>query len=69
MYVITQARVLSLIYMYDVQGRAAPEGQCIYIRQSTSAHVITNMLHFRHSNKNLPKPEVDCSASLYGNRH
>ena len=26
-------------------------------RQSTSACVITNMLHFRHSN-NLPKPDM-----------
>ena len=30
------------------------EGECVYIRQSTSACVITNMLHFQHS-KNLPK--------------
>ena len=30
----------------------APKGGCIYIRQSTSACVITNMLHFRRS-KNL----------------
>ena len=26
-----------------------PEGECVYIRQSTSACVITNMLYFRHS--------------------
>ena len=44
-----------------------PKGECIYIRQSMSACVITNMLLFRDS-KNLPKPEVDCSASLYSNR-
>ena len=25
-----------------------PEGECVYIRQSTSACVITNMLHFQH---------------------
>ena len=46
---ITQARVLCLICTHDVQGHAAPEGECVYIRQSTSARVIT---------KNLPKPEV-----------
>ena len=34
-----------------------PEGECVYIRQSTSACVITNiMLHFRNF-KNLPKLE------------
>ena len=31
-----------------------------------SAHVITNIFHFRHS-KNLPKTEVNNSASLYSN--
>ena len=41
--------MLCLIYMDDTQGRTAPEGECVYIRQSTSACVITNMLHFRHS--------------------
>ena len=35
--------------MYDAQGQTAPEGECVYIRQSTSARVITNMLHFQHS--------------------
>ena len=53
--------------MYDAQGLTAPKGKCVYIRQSKSACVITNMLHFRHS-KNLPNPEVDCLASLYSNR-
>ena len=47
--------------------RTTPEGECIYIRQSMSACVITNMLHFRHS-KNLPKLEVRCSAGLYNTR-
>ena len=46
---MTQARVLCLIYTHDARGRAAPEGECIYIKQSTSACVMTNMLHFRHS--------------------
>ena len=36
--------------MHDARGHAAPEG--IYIGQSMSARVITNMLHFQHS-KNL----------------
>ena len=31
-----------------------PEGECGYIRQSTSTYVITNICHFQHS-KNLPK--------------
>ena len=52
--VVTQARVLCLICTHDVRGRAAPEGECVHIRQSTSACVTTNMLHFRHS-KILPK--------------
>ena len=36
-------RVLWLIYMYNAQGRTAPESEYIYIRQSTSACVITNI--------------------------
>ena len=40
--------MLCQIYTHDAQGHAAPEGECVYIRQSTSACVITNMLHFRH---------------------
>ena len=36
---LTQARVLCLIYMHDAQGRVAPEGECMYIRQSTSADI------------------------------
>ena len=44
--------------------RTTPENECVYIRQSMSACVITNTLHFQHS-KNLPKPKIDCSASLY----
>ena len=66
--VVTQSRELCLIYMYDTQGCTAPKGECIYIRQSISACVITNMLHFQHY-KNLPKPKFNCSASLYSNRH
>ena len=38
--------MLCLIYTHDARGRAAPEGECVYIRQSTSAWDITNMLHF-----------------------
>ena len=49
--------------MHDARGCTVPKCEFIYIRQSTSACVITNMLHFRHS-KNLHKPEVDCSTSL-----
>ena len=47
-----------------------PEGEhprastYVYIRQSMSACVITNMLYFQHS-KNLPKPDSDILASLY----
>ena len=66
--VITQARVLCLIYTHDARGRAAPEGECVYIRQSTSAYVITNIFHFRHS-QNLPKLDARCSATLYSNRY
>ena len=35
--------MLSLIYMHDTRGRTAPKGECIYIRQSTSACVITDI--------------------------
>ena len=59
--------MLCLIITHNAQGCTAPKGECIYIRQSTSACFITNMLHFWHS-ENLPKPEVDCSANLYSNR-
>ena len=31
------------------RGRAAPEGECVYIGQGTRAWDITNMLHFLHS--------------------
>ena len=44
-----QARVLCLIYMHNIRGHATPKGECIYIRQSMSVCVITNILHFRHS--------------------
>ena len=30
-------------------GRKVPEGKCVYIRQSTSAWDLTNMLHFLYS--------------------
>ena len=40
--------MLCLIHMHDARGHIAPEGECIYIRQSTSVCVITNMLHFQH---------------------
>ena len=45
--------MLCLIYAHNAEGHAAPEGECIYIRQSTSACAITNMLHFWYY-KNLP---------------
>ena len=40
--------MLCLLYTHDARGRTASEDECVYIRQSTSACVITNMLHFRH---------------------
>ena len=59
---------------YNTGKSALPD---IYVRrprvllrifqESTSACVITNMLHFRHS-KNLPKLEGKCSADLYSTR-
>ena len=67
MKVITQARVLCLIYTHE-GVQLVKASVHMYIRQSTSACVITNMLHFQHS-KNLPKLKVDCSASLYSNRY
>ena len=50
----TGKSALCLIYMHDARGCAAPKGECRYIRQSTSACVITNMLHFLVL-QNLPK--------------
>ena len=44
------------------------QGQVHIYQASMSACVITNMLHFWHY-KNLLKPEIHCSASLYSNRH
>ena len=41
--------MLCLIYTHYAQGHTPPESECIYIKQNTSAHVIVNMLHFRHS--------------------
>ena len=63
--VIPWARGICLIYMPKPEGRR-PEGAGIYIRKIPSAHVITNIFHFRHS-KNLPKTDVNNSASLYSN--
>ena len=51
MHIVTGKSALPDIYIHDA---AAPEGECIYIRQSMSACVITNTLHFQHS-QNLPK--------------
>ena len=52
--------MLYLIYTHNAQGRAASEGECIYIKPSMSASVITNIYNFKHSEK-LPKPEGNCS--------
>ena len=38
--------------------------ECVYIRQSTSACVITNIYHFRHSEKS-PKPEGELLNGIY----
>ena len=45
---ITQAIVFCLLYAHNARGHAAPEGECVYTRQSMSACVITNMLHLQH---------------------
>ena len=42
----------------------SPRAEGIHIRQSTSAHVTTTMLHFWHS-KICPKLDVDISIYLY----
>ena len=54
-----QARVLYLALYIPM----APKVECVYIRQSTSACVVTNMLHFQDS-KNLPKPVARCSVTI-----
>ena len=56
--------MLCLIYTHDARGRAAPGGKCIYIRQSTSACVITNIYHFKRSEK-LSKPEGKLLNGIY----
>ena len=56
--------MLCLTYMHDTQGHTEPEGECVYIRQSMSACVITNICHSLHS-KNMPKPDTNCSTTLY----
>ena len=50
--VITWARGICLIYM------PKPEGTGMYIRQIPSAHVISNIHHFRHSIKICPNLQV-----------
>ena len=42
---ITQARELCLVYTHDARGHTVPEGECVYIRQSTSACVINNSIN------------------------
>ena len=47
--VITQAKVLYLIYTHNVQGYCALKGKCVCIRQRTSACVILiYVYHLRH---------------------
>jgi len=42
-HVITQQGGVCMIYMHDAWGCAAPEGECIYIRQIPTYCVITNI--------------------------
>ena len=66
--------MLCLVYTHNARECAVPKGECAYIRQSTSACVITNMLHFRHS-KNLKSTaqlayiatDTDCDCGRYHN--
>ena len=43
--VITWSGGICLIYMHDARGQAAPERECVYIRQIPTDHVIIIMLH------------------------
>ena len=55
--------------MYAQSPRAAgPRTEGIHIRQIMSAHVTSNMHHFRHS-KNLLKLTGFCFAYLYNNEY
>ena len=54
----------SLICTYDVQGRTVLKGEYVYIRQSMSACILTNICYSLHS-KNMPKPDSDCLVTLY----
>jgi len=56
--VIPWARVLGLIYTHLPEG-CRPESKCVYIRQSTSAHGITDLLKSSQAGKkwcSLRKP-------------
>ena len=55
--------------MHHTWEHTVPEWECVYIRQSTSACVITTILHFWHS-KNLPNPKSTAQLrSLYSKIH
>jgi len=43
--VITWSGGIYLIYTHDAQGHAAPEGECVYIRQIPTDQVIIIILH------------------------
>ena len=43
-------------------GGCRPKSTCLYIRQTSIAHVITDTYHFRHS-KNLLNPVI-CVCSI-----
>ena len=68
-YVVTQARVFRLMYVYDILGHCMLLGQCIYIRQSMSACAITKIIICRTSdtlkvcvNLQLLVPDHQCMS-------
>ena len=50
--------------MHDTRGCVVPEGECIYIRQSTSAYIITIICY---TSGTLKMVDAKLSAFLYSN--
>ena len=56
--------MLCLIHTHDARGCAVLKGEWVYIRQSTSACVITNMLYFWHCKNLLKNPKMIVNPQL-----
>ena len=59
----THAHGITIKYAHDAQGCAAPEGEYVYIRQSTSACVITTVICYTSSTIKIC-PNLEFTAQL-----